>query len=152
MCGLKWFDVLCRLPAVLQSRIGTVPLVSLINEWHGEPLQHLGAAAVALANRSDLQVLKDVKDQRVSSHYLSAETARCGVHAVLHMLMQEHTLGKLYMQHIYAAWLNSLCPELLRCESKLSTRATRQAVSVSGLQICVQTYCSLECDWCYAPK
>lgn len=59
----------------LQSRIGTVPLVSLINEWHGEPLQHLGAAAVALASRTDLQTLKDVENQRLTMSGISTLTS-----------------------------------------------------------------------------
>ena len=56
----------CKLLVAVQSRIGTVPLVSLINEWYGEPLNHLAGSAIALASRKDLVALKDIKNQRVS--------------------------------------------------------------------------------------
>ena len=51
---------------LLQSELGVVPLVSLVNEYQQQPLHSLGGSAVALASRSDLQTLQDIRDQRVS--------------------------------------------------------------------------------------
>ena len=56
---------------VVQSRFSLVPLVSLINKYQDKyvdkPLYSLAGAAVALATRTDLQTLPDIKNQRVSA-------------------------------------------------------------------------------------
>ncbi len=52
---------------MVQSQLGTVPLVSLINEVNGEPLSFLAGSAVARANRTDLHTLEDINNQRVSA-------------------------------------------------------------------------------------
>ncbi len=56
-----------QLPVVVQSQLGTVPLASLINEVNGKPLSWLAGSAVARANRTDLQTLEDINNQRVSA-------------------------------------------------------------------------------------
>ena len=50
---------------VLQSQLQTQPLASLISYENGQPVSVLAGAAVALANRSDLNVLSDIEHQRV---------------------------------------------------------------------------------------
>lgn len=54
-------------PTAVQSQLGTVPLVSLVNEVDGKPLSWLAGSAVARANRTDLQTLEDINHQRVSA-------------------------------------------------------------------------------------
>ena len=50
---------------MLQSQLQTQPLASLISYENGQPVSVLAGAAVALANRSDLNVLSDIEHQRV---------------------------------------------------------------------------------------
>ena len=64
LCASNGYE---QLPVVVQSRLGTVPLVSLINEVNGEPLSFLAGSAVARANRTDLNTLEDINNQRVSA-------------------------------------------------------------------------------------
>lgn len=59
----------------LQSRFGLVPLVSLINKYNDQPLYSLAGAAVALATRSDLQTLPDIKNQRITMSGISTLTS-----------------------------------------------------------------------------
>lgn len=51
--------------ASMQSQLQTQPLASLIAYTAGQPVSVVAGAAIALANRSDLNELKDVEHQRV---------------------------------------------------------------------------------------
>ncbi|DBA92675.1 TPA: hypothetical protein ACH3X1_002887 [Trebouxia sp. C0004] len=59
----------------LQSQLGTVPLASLINEVNGKPLSWLAGSAVAKANRTDLQTLEDINNQRLTLSGISTLTS-----------------------------------------------------------------------------
>lgn len=68
-CGCQAVIVL------MQSQLQTQPLASLITYTAGQPISVVAGAAIALANRSDLNVLRDIERQRV---YCTPYTSRQG--------------------------------------------------------------------------
>ena len=56
---------------ILQSRLQTQPLASLIGFTAGQPVSVLAGAAITLANRTDLNVLSDIAHQRVCLSVMS---------------------------------------------------------------------------------